>query len=103
MGADLLVLDGFTFRKEKERNGRKIWRCTEYKKFKCMARCHTQDGIVARQLMEHNHVPDLAKLEARKKMNDIKERAAATTEATHQIVATASTGTSAAVAGLYWH
>ena len=57
------------------------------------------DGVITKQPLDHNHTPDMTKIDARKKLNDIKERAAATTESTYQIVATFSTGTNAVVAG----
>lgn len=99
-GRDLLVLEGYCFLREKTGvNGKVIWKCSEYKVSKCMARCHTVAGAVVKRTAAHNHIPDAAKIEARKTMTIIKERAATTQECTHQIVATTSAGVTAAVAG----
>ena len=64
-----------------------------------MARCHTVDGTVVKNISIHNHVPDAAKIEARKAISEVKHRAANTQESTHQIVATVSAGVTAAAAG----
>ena len=62
-----------------------------------MSRC--QDGIITITPGNYNHVPDQAKLEARKIINNLKERAATTTKSTHEMAATSSRGLHAAVAG----
>ena len=100
-GAHLLVIDSFSYRREKVIAGKEIWRCSDYKKLKCMSRCHTKDGIITKTPGDHNHVPDQAKIEARKIINNLKERAATTTESTHEMIATSSRGLNAAVAGQF--
>jgi len=97
-GADFLVVDGYTFRKEKVIQEKEIWRCTEYRKAKCRSRCHTIGSNFEKLPTEHNHVPDTAAVEARKAVTCVKERAASTTEATHQIVSSSSANVTAAVA-----
>jgi len=64
-----------------------------------MSRCHTKDGKIVKSLGDHNHVLHLAKIEAKKTINKVKEQAATTTESTHNIVATSSIGLDAAIAG----
>lgn len=98
-GRDMLVLDGYSFLREKKGvNGKLIWKCSEHKDSKCVARCHTIDSALVKSIAVHNHVPDEAKIAARKTITDIKQRAATTQEASHQIVATTSAGVTAAVA-----
>ena len=92
-----MIINGYTFRKEKIINDKKIWRCTEYRKARCMSRCHTKYEVITKQPTEHNHVTDKATVEAKKVIGIMKDRAATSTEATHQIVAKASAGLSVAV------
>ena len=98
-GRDFLLADGFTFLFEKTGKMKKHWKCTEYDKFKCRARCHTEcENIV--KLSVHNHVPDVAKVEVRKSLAKIKAKAKTTQESTHKIVASTLKDTSTTVAGL---
>ena len=97
-GGEFLLLDGFTFRQEKIINEKRIWKCTEYGTAKCKSRCHSKYGILTKQPTEHNHVPDRAKVESKKIMNAVKEKASSTQEATHQIVASASVSVGSNVA-----
>ena len=91
--------DGYCFMREKMGvNGKGVWKYYEYKDSKCMARCHTVAGAVGKRTAAHNHIAGSAKIEARKTMAVIKERAATTQECTNQIVATASAGATAAAA-----
>ena len=98
-GKNLLVVEGYTFRNERVLTGRTFWKCTEYRKHKCLARCHTENDQIIKNLGTHNHVPCVAKIEARKTMEKVKTRAATTHESTHQIVATVAAETNEAVAG----
>ncbi|KAG2457941.1 CDD deaminase, partial [Polypterus senegalus] len=98
-GADLLVVEGYTFRKEKTINGKLIWKCTEYRIGKCLSRCHTKNGLFVKRPSMHNHVPDVAKIETRKAIVDIKQRATSSTDGPHELVATATQGLSSAVVG----
>jgi len=85
-GRDLLLVEGYTFRREKEIKGKKHWKCTDYDRFKCRARCHTEGQDIV-TVSNHNHVPDAAKVEVRKTMEKVKAKATTTQESTHQIVA----------------
>ncbi|XP_051775205.1 uncharacterized protein LOC127525924 [Erpetoichthys calabaricus] len=96
-GADLLVFEGNTFRKEKTINGKHIWKCTEYRTGKCSSRCHTKNGLLVKRPSTHNHVPDVAKIETRKAIMDIKQRATSSTDGPQELVATATQGLSSAV------
>ncbi|KAM4794914.1 FLYWCH-type zinc finger-containing protein 1 [Rhinophrynus dorsalis] len=97
-GAKLLVVDGCTFRQEKIINGKCIWKCTEYSSGRCGSRCHTKDGVICKEPSEHNHVPDIAKVEAKRIIGDIKEMAARTKYSTQELVAVTSETATAAVA-----
>lgn len=88
-GHDLLVHNGFTFALEKTKSDKKIWKFTEYRTKKCNGRCHTSNGQILKST-SHSHVPDSAKIETRRIMASMKERAEETVEATHQIVASST-------------
>ena len=64
-----------------------------------MARFYTVDGTVVKNISIHNHVPDAAKIEARKAISESNIGEANTQESTHQIVATVSAGVTAAASG----
>lgn len=97
-GRDLLVVDGYTFRRDKAVKRKSYWKCSDYDKFKCRSRCRTEgDDIV--KVSTHNHVPDSAKVEVRRAMTKVKAQAKATQEATHQIVAATLRDVSTAAAG----
>ena len=97
-GHDLLVHNGFTFRREREHNGVIYWRCTEYRIAKCSGRVNVMDGRIFKST-SHNHVPDPAKIQVRTVIHKIKERATTTQEVTHQIIASSTTLLSSAVCG----
>lgn len=99
-GREMLVLNSFSFVREKKgADGRLIWKCSGYSGSKCLARCHTLDGVLLKSIGEHNHVPHAAKIGARKTLTEMKLRATTTQEPGHQIVATTSAVVTAAVAG----
>ncbi len=100
-GHNLLVHRGYTYRVDKIGLNKKYWKCTEYDniKIKCTARCVTQESTIIKVSKHLSHPPDAAMIEKRKLMSDMKEKATATQESTHQIVASASIGVSSAVAG----
>src|ERR1043165_9981199 len=85
-GKDFLVEEGYTFRNERISMVKTIWKCTNYRKHKCMARCHTEKGNIKRTIGVHNHVPDTAEIEARKTLQKMKDRAITTQESTHQLL-----------------
>lgn len=87
-GRDLLLVDGYTYRFEKTINEKKHWKCTDYAKFKCRARCHTENEEVLK-VSSHNHVQDAAKVEVRKTMDKVKTHGKSTQESTQQIIADA--------------
>ena len=97
-GHYLLLVDGFTFRFEKSIKEKKHCKCTEYPKFKCRARCHTDNQDIVK-VSSHNHVQDVAKVEVRKTMEKMKTNGKSTQESTHQIVAAALRDVGPSVSG----
>jgi len=98
-GREMLVVEAFSFVREKKVANEKVfWKCSEYSKSKCLARCHTIEGVLVKRIGEHNHVAHAAKIAARKVVTAIKERATSTQEAGHQILATTSAVVPASVA-----
>jgi len=95
---DLLIHNGFIFRKERISVNKTIWRCIEHSKSKCRGRCHTEDGEVIMHNDKHNHVPDAADLSARRVIQNTKDTAINTQLATNNIIAQSSTGVSQATA-----
>ena len=70
----MLLVDRCTSRQEKEIKDKILWKCTEYRKQKCPARCHTVAGALVKS-SAHIHVAEAAKIEARTVVTNIKERA----------------------------
>lgn len=97
-GCDLLLVDGYTFRRDKTVKDKSYWKCTDYDKFKCRGRYRT-DGEDIVKVTTHNHAPDAAKVEVKRAMAKVKAKAKTTQEATHQIVASTLRDVSTAVAG----
>lgn len=83
----LLKFNSFIFQKERETGNKIIWRCLEYTSKKCRGRLHTSGDVVLRTT-EHNHVPDVGKIEAKEAMEKLKETAKNTQLTTHCVVGT---------------
>ena len=47
-GRNVLVVDRHTLHFEKRIKDKKHWKCTDYDKFKCRARCHTENEEVVK-------------------------------------------------------
>ena len=92
-GKDLLVYESFVYRNERTTEAKTIWKCEEYYKIgNCKARIHLSldNQRILKQIGEHNHVPEKAKIEARKILRKIKEVAISTQTETNNIIAQAS-------------
>ncbi|KAI1695544.1 FLYWCH zinc finger domain-containing protein [Ditylenchus destructor] len=75
------------------KNGKniKIWVCDHRKSDNCPARIHSNaNGIVIKELHEHNHETNGARKQVHKINQLIRERAKATAEAPSQIISTVS-------------
>jgi hypothetical protein len=73
-GNDILKYNGFLYRKEKTIRDKTIWRCLEYDSSKCVGRCHTVGDKVMKFTDNHNHIQDLADIEKRKVIQNIKKK-----------------------------
>jgi hypothetical protein len=65
---------------------------------KCHGGCHTVGDHIT-QRNDHNHAPDPAKVEARRAMNQIKDRVLSSQEPTTNVIAHASSSLSQAASG----
>ena len=75
-GKPMLVLDGFLFVKEKGVIGDKVsWKCSNYFNMRCAARVQTNRDEVVRRVHEHNHAADIAKVEAKAVLQNMKAQA----------------------------
>lgn len=70
----LLKHNGFLHRKEKEINGKIIWKCIEYRTQNCRGRCHTAGDLVVVESV-HNHVANLAAVQAKEVVAELRETA----------------------------
>jgi hypothetical protein len=86
-GNELLVYNGFLFRKNHKHIEKTIWRCIEYDSTKCPGRCHTEKDKVILSTDNHNHIQDPADIEKRKVVQNIKNSATSTQNSTSQILA----------------
>uniref|UniRef100_A0A2S2NTJ8 FLYWCH-type zinc finger-containing protein 1 n=1 Tax=Schizaphis graminum TaxID=13262 RepID=A0A2S2NTJ8_SCHGA len=89
-GKDVLVHDGFLYRFESKKDKKTIWKCVENLKKKCKARIHTEENSILSDVtkISHVHFPDIAKIEAKRAMANLKELAKKTELSTQSIVAT---------------
>lgn len=69
-GRALLVVDGFTYSKERQINEKTHWKCTEYKKASCPARCHMLHDAICTTAgnLVHSHAPVFDKIQRSKAM-----------------------------------
>lgn len=96
-GKNQLLHNGYLYSEEKDLSGGgKAWKCTEYVKSRCTARVHTdcENSMVTKEINEHTHAADAAKVQAKRKVNELKERARDTQETPHEIVAAVAAGKS---------
>lgn len=83
----LLKFNSSVYRKERETENKIIWRCIEYRLNKCRGRLHSLNEVVMKTT-EHNHVPDIGKIEAKEAMEKLKDTAKNTQLTTHSVVGT---------------
>jgi hypothetical protein len=90
-----LTYEGYSYRfykRSKDDPELIFWICDQ----KCKARIHTRNGEVIRKVGDHQHAPNLPKLEADKALNRMKTQAQTTRDATRQILADVHDGLSQA-------
>uniref|UniRef100_A0A2S2P015 FLYWCH-type domain-containing protein n=1 Tax=Schizaphis graminum TaxID=13262 RepID=A0A2S2P015_SCHGA len=86
-GRDLLCYNGYLYRFDKNSS----WRCIECNTKKCRGRISLKDGqIIHESEKEHNHTPDIAKIEARKAMQFLKTTAKHTELSTQAVLGAVS-------------
>lgn len=73
-GKDKLILKGYIYVLEKQGFNKLIWKCENYQKIKCKGRLHVCNDEIIKEF-KHNHVPDCAKVEVWKTINELKEKA----------------------------
>ena len=85
----LLNFNSFLYKKERERENENkiIWKCVEYNSKKCRGRLHSS-GLSVVHTTEHNHVADIAKVEAKEAMARLKNIAKTTQLSTHSVLGT---------------
>ena len=83
----LMIVGGYSYLRDKA-NGRSVyWKCTEAREEYCRGRAKTVDGLVVpASLSEHNHAPDPTAVHIARARQEMRDRAAATTESTAQIL-----------------
>ncbi|KAF0758301.1 Uncharacterized protein FWK35_00020633, partial [Aphis craccivora] len=75
--------------KEREHEHKIYWKCTEYKKIHCKGRVHVVGDKVTKSIEHYNHVPNAAKIEAKKVISTLKINASQTTLSTHSVLGNA--------------
>lgn len=86
-GRDLLCYNGYIYRFDKNSS----WRYIECNTKNCRGRINLTDGqIISESEKEHNHVPDIAKIEARKAVQFLKTTAKHTELSTQAVLGAVS-------------
>ena len=80
-GKKKLVVHGYFFYKDKEREGKMYWKYDKYHKIRCKAWVTTCADEIVTEANEHNHVCDAAESEAQKIVENICNKAKSSTEA----------------------
>src|SRR5699024_221738 len=94
-----LIHNGYRYQLERTTNEKTIWKCALHYKVRCPGRVHVVDGLVEVR-SDHGHAPDIGMVKARQIVNeDLKDRAATTTEPPSRIVAEVIATTSQATKG----
>jgi len=80
---DFFVDNGYKFvfdKLSKKDDAISFWRCEHKNKDPCPARIHVKDGIVIKQMHQHNHASNPAAIEVTRIRTEIKRRAIDTQE-----------------------
>lgn len=86
---NMLSYEGFLHVKEREHKNKIYWKCSEYKKIHCKGRVHVVDDKIIKFTEHNNHVPNAAKIEAKKVISTLKKNASQTTLTSHSILGNA--------------
>lgn len=82
-----MIYKNYCYAKERTHQNKTYWKCTQYCKTHCLARCHTVDDVVRYEFENHNHEPDTISIASREIVLDIKREASTTMNSTSQIIA----------------
>jgi len=99
-GKDSILLNGYIFYQNgQSSNTRTYWRCSNYYTTKCCARIIVDNKMILKQSSEHNHAANAAKVEANKKMENLRDQSkisivGSTQEILSQAVSTVSSAAS---------
>lgn len=85
-----LSLNGFLYVKDKEIREKTYWRCQNFITTHCKSRVTTVNDIVEKQLGEHNHAGNSAKVSAEQILEKVRDDAQNTRDSAHYIISTAS-------------
>ena len=101
VGGDLLVHEGFIYKKNKQRGDNIYWLCTKYKTEHCTGRCKSSNGVVEVTNKNHNHTVDPSEVDTRKRLATLKTQTLNTQDLpcqiTTQVVLNASRGVAASL------
>src|SRR5581483_9917472 len=99
-GRALLKLNGYLFQFSKNGVNKFIWRCDQWRKFKCPSRLHTDESTQSPSLLcqlgSHNHEPNAIACEIKKVMTAIRNDAKSSSQVPAKIIADNLRGVSAA-------
>lgn len=85
-GNRMLIYNNFLYYKDKLVNNKMFFKCSEYSKLSCPARCQVVEDHIIKYTGEHNHLPNTSKINARKALQALKDRAITTSVSTQQII-----------------
>lgn len=69
-----LVINGYTFHKEKTYKSKIYWNCTEHDKINCKVRAHTENDVVVLLSGNHCHTANAANVNCRSILHCMKEK-----------------------------
>ena len=97
-GGNLLIHEGYTYKKNLQRGDKTYWICSKYDTEHCRGRCKSFEGVVEVTNKNHNHTVDPSEVEMRKRLAEVREQALTTQDLPCQIIAQAVTNASRSVA-----
>ena len=79
-----LIIGGFSYVRDKIVKNTTYWKCDQFRI--CRSRVSTTNDRVNKGPSQHTHAPDLARIEAQKTVNRIRERASNSEDLTSNII-----------------
>jgi len=81
-----LEFDGYEFIVDRKKANYTNWKCVEYKKRRCLGRCHTSEDTVKFHSENHNHPPQPDIIASKSVLAEVRKEAKKTVKTTQQIV-----------------